>query len=187
MNAERIDSRHDVYAFAAQAIGRQPDFHKYKFHLVEARSRLAVEAAFLLNDAFKKLRFENPEHGSEPPKVAAFLSLAVCQVLPFQPGAPIDTEMAAYSRANAMYAMRLACGLIGHPVEKRSEEGLLRIYDRLMRERVSAIDEIVEATRSNSRAVGDVVEMGLTRDEMGLIQNRISMFEVLAGMPIYKR
>ena len=181
----RIEKRARFFVHAANAMITSPGSEIADFEISETRAKQTGELYFLLSDAYKEKRHENPESPSEFPKIAALTAISIAGLNPLRPkdASQHPSEMTEY--ANPILAMQIACDRIGHPFHKRSLFERFRFYDLLRKYSFPTIDRYIVAC-NGGREIGSSFDINFTREEVREIENKMSLFYVLAGLKIFK-
>lgn len=161
--------------FADKPIGYHPRIHD-----------VTAEAYFAVSEAFKR-EYLGPNHRSEPAKIAALTCAVISMVRPIRyvdPGNVVD-EAVLY--VNAMVAMRAAVVIIDHPFHKRAFDDRRRFYRMLREIDLPCLTPILDEANQNDGVLTSNWQIQLQRSDRTTLNGLVTMFSVLAAMPVMKR
>jgi hypothetical protein len=138
---------------------------------------------YLLNEAFKVWRME-PDHRTEPYKVAALLSMSIATFQPVVPIFAADAQTRTEARPNELYALACASVVLGttiNPNDPETRDFWLRILD-ILKDAVSATIEPyrVDVGLESARPLSDY-KLVLQDVDKPKINALVCLFELIGG------
>lgn len=140
---------------------------------------------FALSEAYKRRRLP-PGARSHPSKIAALTTVTIAAVQPLRVREPNAVESEEFLYANPILAMRCGCSIVAHPFHKASFDHRRRFYKMFAEVSIPSIDAIIQESNEKDSNITTLWNIDLSRAELAFLDSKVTMFEVLGGMKIYK-
>ncbi len=186
IDTDRVRTRADFFLNESNHMSKMDRFSRLDFKMDESHALNAAECYFLISEAYKALRQENPKHKTQYPKIAAMTSMVIVHTNPFRPTKPVNETNKEILYANPLLALRLGCNIVDHPFAKRPSIQKSNFCEGMLNSKLPCLDNYLLEMRDGTRHLGDSYDVELSIRELREIDTRLSFFQVLGEMPVYK-
>ncbi|RWQ16068.1 hypothetical protein [Mesorhizobium sp.] len=183
--ASKVRLRADFFLDEAERICSGSPFTDHGFRLTEEAALSTAEAYFLVNEAYKARR-QNQGHRTQPTKVAALTAAVIATVNPLRPEQALSEPNLVSTYANPLFALRLGCNIIQHPLHRSPWNRLQWFCDNLRDDPLTCLDGYLELVRSGKRVIGSDFDIDLSPNELKRLEGRVGFFDVLSEMKVYR-
>ena len=171
---------------AAENMSSEEPYKQYGFSLDRQTAEYTAEAYFLVVEAYREKR-QHDGHRLQPQKIAAITSAVINTLNPLRPLLPPETADTVTTYANPLFALRICCDIVDHPIHRRPWFQRMWFCDNLRTLDLHCLRGYVEDVRIGSRTLGSNFELSLSQDELGRLEGKFGFFQVLSEMPIFLR
>lgn len=177
---ERVERRAKYFRDRLSALSHQTDFSRYLRYQIDDDLALATaELYWLVNYAYKRKRNISHHHWTEHSKVAAFTAVSICSNQLLRRADHHELPEPTDFLANPMFAVRCACDRIKTPLNQLGFEETDRIYQGFLDLTFSFGDRYFELLKAGHQ-LGSKIELALTASDMRLLEDKITIFHLLA-------
>lgn len=174
----RIASRAQYFEQCAQGLVAARIFSPADVRLRAPAPRFVAEAYFLLSEAYKDRRLKDGAL-TEEPKIAAFMSVAIMAVWPFQAINPMRVKRPDTVIANGIFAVFCASSVINNDFSGLTWDMKRRLYNFLQSVRLPCLQPYITDISIGASRSSDTYDVTLSDAEIALIDVLVLIYELL--------
>lgn len=182
ISAEAISARSNFYRAQIELMINKSSLGGLRFYYHEAQPQIMSNVYFSLSQAYKKIYLKDGSN-TDAIKRAAITCAMFSVVNPIRlPPEVNDAGHEEYFYVNPMLAMRIACGIIGHPFEKRPFDDQRRQLRGISNLTFPCTDPIIAESYSNNGVITTEFDVTLSSDEeakLNILINDFSLYSLL--------
>jgi len=141
-------------------------------------ARFVAEAYFLLSEAYKAKRM-NPGARTQEPKIAAFTTLAILAISPFQAIHPLQVRRQETVVANPIFGLYCGSSIIANDFSSLPNDSYRRALNFLRHIRLPCLRAYITDVSIGISRSQDVYDIVLDASELGTIDAVILLHEIL--------
>jgi hypothetical protein len=184
ISVAKVRQRADFFLDEASRFCAQRPYSDYGFALSDEDAQFTAEAYYLLSEAYKQKRQITGR--TQPSKIAALTAMVVATINPLRPHNPPDRPNIVSTYANPLYALRLGCNIVQHPLHRQHWTRIQWFCDHLRQDAFICLNDYIAAARAVNRTIGSPFEIDISNQELKCIEGRIGFFDVLSELKIFK-